>query len=212
MPTTITRTVYQFDELSDAAKEKVRAWWIDNLEAHDYAEWAIQDAEECANILGITFDQTPYRTIGGQTRYEPAVTWGLHGQGSGASFDGTYCYAKGASKAIRRHAPKDETLHAIADQLQLIQRPFMYQLRATAKHSGYHPHSGYMSVDVEHSGDAYRDIGDAANEIQDALRRFADWMYRQIDAGYDDAVSNETVDENIRCNEYTFTADGKCEE
>lgn len=207
-----TKTLYQFSELSDSAKENARNWWRDCMEPHDYADGVIEDAEACANILGITFDQSSYKTVGGQTRYEPDVRWQLHVQGSGASFVGTYCYAKGAHKAIRKHAPQDTILHSIADALMATQKGFQYKLRAVTNVSGYHPHSLSMDVDVTHDADEYKDIGDAEQAVRDALRRFADWIYKQIDEEYTYQSSDETIDENMECNAYTFDVNGKRED
>jgi hypothetical protein len=41
------------------------------------------------------------------------------------------------------------------------------------------------------------------------MRDFADWIYRQLESEYDYANSDESVDENILCNEYEFDENGK---
>src|SRR3546814_2772659 len=51
----------------------------------------------------------------------------LWNQGDGACFEGNYSYARGASAAIRRYAPKDVELQRIADALGAIQRRNFYQ-------------------------------------------------------------------------------------
>ena len=53
---------------------------------------------------------------------------GFASQGDGASFEGQYSHARGAARAIRAHAPKDEELHRIADELQAVQKRNFYQL------------------------------------------------------------------------------------
>lgn len=216
MPKTITRTVvlYQFDELSDEAKEAARDWWRECENEDPSFTGSLEsggDTEECASRLGIEFADRPYKTMGGKDRTEPAIFWsGFSSQGDGASFDGFYRYKAGGAKAIRQHAPEDKTLHRIADDLQAVQKRHGYRLQATCKVSGAHyVHSGCMDVDVFDSRDRYRDLGDDEKIVRDAMREFADWIYAQLQAEYEYAMSDEAVDENIEANEYTFDANGK---
>ncbi len=201
MTRTITKTLYQFDELTDRAKETARQWWRD-LEAQDFdTECTISDAVECARILGIEIDGTPNK---------PRVYWsGFWSQGDGASFTGRYAYVKGAAKAIREHAPQDTELHKIADALQDAQRRHFYRLVAVVTQSRSYVHSHTMGVDVEDSNDSYRDIGDDEDNVRDALHSFADWIYRQLEREYEFNMSDENVDESIRINEYEFDETGK---
>ena len=75
MRTQITiQTLYTFDELSDSAKERAREWWR-NLEAQDWdSSCTIDDAKDCAKIIGILIDD---------------VYWsGFYSQGDGATKSG----------------------------------------------------------------------------------------------------------------------------
>lgn len=199
--------IYTFDELDESAKEKAREWWR-NLENQDFdPDFAYDDFVAVAKILGIEFRTQAVKLYGGGTRNKPCIYWtGFYSQGDGACFDADYSYAKGAAKAIRVYAPKDEMLHRIADDLQAVQKRHFYKLTASTKHSGHYYHSGCMTVDVEHSDDSYRDID--ADDIIQAMRDFADWMYRQLEAEYEYTMSDENVDRSIRCNEYEFEEDG----
>lgn len=49
---------------------------------------------------------------------------------------------------------------------------------------------------------------DAEEEITEALRDLARWLYRSLEKEWDYQSSDEAVDEVIRANRYTFTADG----
>ena len=200
---TLTRTLYQFDELSDKAKETARQWWRD-LEAQDSdASYTIDDSAEIATLLGITLE-------GRRGSPHPAIYWsGFYNQGDGACFEGTYRYAKGAAKAARALAPKDATLHRIADELQAAQQTAFYQLAAVCQHSGHYSHSGCMSVEVERDSPAYQyATKEQDSAVRDALRSFADWIYRQLESEYEYRMSDENVDESIRANEYEFNQDG----
>ena len=127
----------------------------------------------------------------------------------GTCFEGTYRYAKGATKKIRGYAPQDKELHRIADELQAVQRKHFYHLTASMNHSGHYYHSGCMSVDVEHSEDRYRDISDAEDEIKQLMRDFADWIYESLSDEYEYQTSDSAVEEAIRANEYEFDEDGE---
>lgn len=210
MPRTVESTVFQFDELSDTAKEHARDWWrsCESQDWHD-SEYILDDAKAIAEILGIEFNTRQVPLMNGSTRPEPNIYWsGFWSQGDGACFEGSYAYKAGSCKAIRAYAPTDKTLHEIADNLRDIQRKYFYQLRATCRHSGRYQHSGCMSVDVEHADDCWRDIGDAEDDIQDELRNFADWIYSQLETAYFYSMSEKNVDENIRANEYEFDENG----
>lgn len=212
MPHVQTKTVYHFAELDDAAKERARDWWR-TLEQTDFdAEYVIEDAQRMGEILGITFDQRPVKLMNGATRYDPTVYWsGFSSQGDGACFEGRYAYAKGATKAIRKAAPDDKRLHAIADALQVAQKANGYRLEAQCEHSGHYYHSGCMRVEVWSAGDSYRerDLKAGADDaITQAMRDFADWIYRQLETEYEWRMADEQVDDAITANEYDFDEQG----
>lgn len=205
---TITKTLYKFDELSDDAKETARDWWR-NADAIDssFSECVIEDAARMADILGIDLRQRPVKLMNGSTRYDPTIYFsGFSSQGDGACFEGSYRYKLGSVKAIKSEAPQDTTLHAIARDLQNIQRKAFYKLHATIKqHGRYYA----MDIDVYRGDDQYRDISSELEDgIKEALKDFANWIYRQLKQEYDYQNSDENVDESIRINEYEFTENG----
>lgn len=207
---TIETTVYQYDELSDRAKEKAREWYAQCV-FEDSCDWEFVygDAAQVAEILGIDLRQKRVTLMGGGHRYDPCIYFsGFSSQGDGACFEGTYRYAKGAAKKIREHAPRDTELHRIADELQEIQRRNFYRLTASMSHRGHCNHSGCMDVSVEDSEDRYRDVGDAEDAVTQLMRDFADWIYSQLEAEYEYQTSDEAVEEAIRANEYEFDEDG----
>lgn len=207
---TIERTLFTFDELSEEAKERARDWWRSS-EDQDWtgAEYVIENAERVAAILGIEFAQRHVKLMNGNTRPESIIYWsGFSSQGDGACFEGSYTYAKGCTRKIREYAPQDKRLHDIADTLQDAQKRHFYSLVAGMQHSGHYCHSGRMGVSVEDSRDSWRDIGDAEETITQAMRDFADWIYRQLESAYDYNMSDENVDESIRCNQYEFDESG----
>ena len=133
MPEVICTTVYQFPELSDAAKEKARSWYRELGPYDDWWDAVYEDFERVCDILGVSLKTRPVRLMGGGTREKPCIWFsGFWSQGDGAAFEGYLSHAKGATTSIRDYAPQDTTLHGIADRLQAIQRRNFYQLAAEA--------------------------------------------------------------------------------
>ena len=190
--------VFKYEELSDKAKEKALDWYRSlNMDNH-FAEPVIEDAEQVAEVLGIEFA----RRNGSK---EPAVYWsGFWSQGDGASFEGTYRYAKGAAKKVREYAPRDTELHGIADRLQKLQSRIFYRGRFEIRARGYYQHSGTMTA--EWYDPCPDDIGD---DILQELRYFADWIYGKLEEAYEWENSDEVVAENIIANEYEFDEEGR---
>lgn len=203
--------VYQFDELTDDAKEKAREWFREASAGDNYfSENVIEDAAICAAILGINLRTKRVSLMGGGTRLKPCIYWsGFYSQGDGASFEGTYCYAKGARKAIRKHAPQDAELHRIADELQEAQRKYFYAICASIETCGWYSHSHSMQFSVTAERDNMPSIEEAEETIPELMRDFADWIFAQLRQEYEYQNSDECVDENIRANEYEFGEDGK---
>jgi hypothetical protein len=200
MARTETVTVYQFDELSADAKEKAREWWRKASEGDEWWGATYEDAERMAAILGITIDT--------KHGHGPAIYFsGFWSQGDGACFEGRYAYAPGSVQAIKAEAPKDKTLHAIAEALYRVQRPHGYGLTARVSNTGNSSHEYATLIDV-FKGDEEADA-ETAGHVADALRDFMRWIYRSLETEWEYQNADEQVDENIRANEYDFTADGK---
>lgn len=218
---TTTRTVYQFAELSDRAKETARDWWRGVIsESIDWAEYVIdQDAPETAALLGIDMNQHPVKLMNGSTVYRPRIYWSLDRSG-GVGFDAEYRYQPGALAKLLRDRPATYTdrdgnvqpcetnteLHAIARRLQAAQRPNFYGL--TAKIRAGRRDECSISVEV-FDREGYEAAGKAADEIDAALQDFAHWIYSSLQRELDYRMSDEAVDEDITANTYEFNEDGE---
>ena len=211
MPETICTTVYRFEELSNAAKEKARYWYRALGPHDDWWDAVYEDFGRICEILGIEIKTTPVRLMGGSTRQRTCIWFsGFWSQGDGACFEGYWSHAKGASQKIRDYAPKDGVLHAIADRLQAIQRRNFYQLAADVSHRGRYYHEYTMSVEVTRDSPVWQPPTEGAEEIvTEALRDLARWLYRQLEAEYDHFTSDEAIEDAIIVNEYTFTEAGR---
>jgi hypothetical protein len=57
----VTINTYQFDELSDDAKEKAREWWRELVGVEDWSSWVYDDAAEVGiKITGFDIDRGQY--------------------------------------------------------------------------------------------------------------------------------------------------------
>jgi hypothetical protein len=214
MPETIETTVYQFDELSDAAKGKARDWYREASAGDSYfSEYVIDDLVQVAALMGIDIDSRGVNTVGGKTRQEPCVYWsGFSSQGDGACFEARLAYKAGCVAAVKSYAPQDEKLHAIAAAWAAAQKRHFYKIVGHVKHSGRYYHEYCTDFTFEHAdhGPYYEGLDAAAEEeLIEPVRDLMRWTYRQLEQAYEDETSDEQVDENIRINKYTFTADGR---
>lgn len=209
MPKQLTVTAYSFDELSEEAKDKARDKFREHALQYDWWDTIYEDADSLATLMGIDID----RKKGSAT--EPAIEFsGFACQGDGASFTGQWSHKttgpKDGPKDVRDHAPLDEKLHAIADELDRLGWALGPNVRATiSRIDNHYSHDCTVRVDLEDTEDEDREIDeDTRKAVQDALRSFMRWIYKQLEAEYDYRMSNEAIDEDIEANEYLFTAEG----
>ena len=198
MPETIEKTIFAYSELSESAKERARAWWLEGYEGE--ADWIMGEVKQAAEMLGISLKEW------GKSF---AVFWRAgHCQSDGASFSGSYSYAKGALPKIRAEYPKDETLQQIAADLQEAQRRAFWALSATVTSR----RDTSISVDVSDGRTRY---GDTTPELEaavsEAMRDFQQWIYRLAITTHDFETSEENIAESMAANEYRFDEHGRIE-
>lgn len=189
---TIETKVYEFDELSDDAKEKAREWYREGALDYEWWDGVFESAKTAGACLGITVDNIYFS--------------GFSSQGDGACFVGTYAYRKGWRAALRAEFGEAtlEPLEAIGQSLQDAQKRVFYRGTADVrKTSHYYEHENTVRIECD------PDDGELADALTDTLRDFMRWIYRELEKEYDWLNSDEQVDEAIEANEYTFTADGE---
>lgn len=206
---TIEKTVFKFDELDDSAKEKALNYFRES--ACDDSYWYESIYEDCAtifDILGIT-SQRPVKLMNGETRYKPDISFsGFWSQGDGASFEGSYYFKAGCSKAIRAHAPQDSELHAIADGLTAIARRYFYSLSASLdRRSSHYSHENTISIDVE--SERREVTPEDSDSVAELMRDLMRWIYKQLESEYEYQTSDEAITETIEANEYEFDESGR---
>jgi len=202
-------TVYQFDELSDEAKEKAREWYRQgNCDDSFWSECTIDDAKEIGKLLGMDIDNIYFS--------------GFWSQGDGACVEGTWRASDVKADELKEYAPQDEELHRIVDGLAAIAREYPdgdFKVR----HRGHYSHSGCTAFDVElpntqedeleYDSPEFKLLQVKLGEDEDTLielaRDFMNWIYRQLEKEWDYQNSDEQVEESIRCNAYEFLETGE---
>lgn len=207
----ISTTVYQLDELSAPAREKARVWYSEGGLEYDWYSDIYEDFTQVCNILGVRLNARIVTTVGSSHRKKTCVWFsGFCSQGDGACFEGHYRYQPQAARNIRNHAPQDEELHRIADELQAIQQRHFWQLQADIQHRGRYYHAYTMDITVTRHNAAARDVTeDAEHALSEALYDLAHWLYCQLQNEYAWLTSPTAVDEAILANDYTFTESGQ---
>ena len=215
--------VYQYNELSDKAKEKARDWYRrGNCDATYWSKYVNHDAATVAGFLGLDINQTAYKTMGGATKYKPTVYFsGFCSQGDGACIEGTWRASDVKPDKLKEHAPQDEELHRIVDGLAEIAKEYP-DGSFTVKHSGPYPHSGCTHFNIELPCEAFDEaeydspehtrldekISNDGETLKELARDFMNWIYKQLKEEWDYQNSDEQVEESIRANEYEFLEDG----
>lgn len=186
----IEKTVFLFDELSDAAKERAREWFRSVTGDDGYfSESVIDDAKWIGALIGFDVDEIYWR--------------GFWSQGDGACWTGSVAYSTGCAAAVARECPRDSEIQRIAREWHALQRRNFYRVRGSVS-----ANDRYMrtSVDAYRADDCDVIDGDDASKI---VADFADWVYRRLELEYEYQMSDECVDGDIRANEYEFDEDGE---
>lgn len=191
-----TVKVYQFDELSPAAKERAIEWWRERDEFFD--EFVMEDLTRAAALLGVDDAEWAYRLA--------------YSQGDGALFTGRWSGDEVCSaEKLAEYFGGDDgtTLEAIRATLagfrgyhaKLVRRDYLYS------------HEYAVSFDyferLDDDGDVIDHEEDDEAEILYALRCLMRWGYDLLKREYEYQTSDEAVAESITANEMEFTEDGK---
>lgn len=198
---TTTRTLYQYDELNDKAKEKARDWWRE-ASANDtiWQECVIDDAMEWLGYLGFSDVKIAFS--------------GFWSQGDGASFTGIW-RAKDL-QADKASGYGDELKDFIAEFQEIATKYPEASARIT-RVSHHYCHENTVSIECE-GFESEMNVDGADVPVVDETREsiFTDIcrdlmrkIYRDLEKEYEWQNVDEQVEENIRANEYEFTEDGK---
>lgn len=215
MPRTesIERVIYEFKELSDEAKSKARQEFLsDGYPFHDWWDSSYEDFVTCGLLLGISIGMEHSKSKSGHLISIPMIYFsGFCCQGDGASFAGDYSFEPNAVAMITEHAPNDETLKELAEELTVLQVATKLQYGGTyachVSRQGMYYHSRTMTISDamvkdrgrhHPEGDSDYSLDEGLDDAFEAImRRFADWIYGQLNDEYDYLTSDEVLDEQL---------------
>lgn len=204
MPKTIETTVYAYNELSDKAKEKAKAWYSETLDSSDYYH-VQENFEDQLRIIGF---------------YDVVTQWsGFNSQGDGACFTGRFeCsdVATALAKLNEYHNFDKEFLEQAAIILNIANNFNMKgeTLRFRVIHSGrYYHHNSIDLSDVEiqnnETGQTFALSDEGECDIRRACRMLCIDLYKRLDDQNDELYSDEQINETMAANEYTFLENGQ---
>lgn len=181
-------TVYDIEELTGKARERALDWLREGLD-YDWWDSAFEDAQKCASILGIEIGDIYFS------------------MDDGACFNGRFSYAKGWKKALKAYAPIDAELLRIGQELQGIQKHFLYQIGGTVGSNGRYYTTICGSADIN---GRFADVPDSAiDDLSQVFTDFAHWIYRNLEKEWDWLNSEDQLIETAKANDYAFDSEGR---
>jgi hypothetical protein len=186
MSTIIKTEVFKFDELTDSAKEKARDWWRRASEGDNYfSEPTIDEVKgEIGKALGFDVQE---------------VYWsGFSSQGDGACIVGTWRAADVQAAKLQAYAPQDKELARIRKAMRAFARAHRSNT-ANITHRDRYCHAYSVNIEADQDTDTFKEI----------VYDFENWIYRQLELNWEYENSDASIDDCMRANEYTFTAEGK---
>jgi hypothetical protein len=187
--------LYEYDELSEEAQEKVIEKYSDINTNYDWWDTTYEDTKEIGKLMGIDITNIYFS--------------GFSSQGDGACFEGSYQYAKNSVKALKEYAPQDKELHRIAEGLYKLQKEHFYRLQATVKQSGRSYHKYSTDIRIEDAQGYRIELKmTVENELSTLLRDFMEWIYRMLEKEYEYQTAEAQIEETIRANDFQFLKDG----
>lgn len=202
--------VYNFSELSDAAKEEARSWWRESSCGDMNDEFVIEDFVERAAECGWEVSTYDVRLMSGRTCPKPLVWYsGFSCQGDGACFEGRWRADRVDAAAIRPYLDNDTKLLRIVDGFTAFAAKYpegTAKVQQQGRDSNEHNTIFETDTGVENAEDCFphEDEKDFIDLSRDLMR----WLYARLEEEYDYRNSDAVVDDDLQANEYEFTVDG----
>ena len=166
---TTTRTLYKFDELTDAAKEEARNWYRESGLDYEWWEYTYDDAERIG--LKITAFDLDRRGVDGNFIASAEET---------------------AHRIEKEHGEKCETFTDAKAYLEARDKVIEQWER---DENGDFVNQDRLDISLDALDSNF--LHTLCEDYRIMLKHEAEYM-----------ESNESIDENIRCNEYEFTEEG----
>lgn len=202
---TKTVNLYEFNELSDSAKEKARQWFREASCGDSYwSESTIEEATEQAQYMG--FD------------VEGILFSGFSCQGDGACFTGEW-NAKNfqPNKVADGWGESDATaqIKRIGGVFEEFSREYP-NLQVKISHRDRYYHERSVDYDFHFCDENGYDMDWPEKFCERSFKETCvdlfKWIYRQLEKEHEYQNDDEQVDESILANEYTFLISGERED
>lgn len=228
MPRTKEITVYKFQELSPAAKDRVRHWLNDH--DNDWWDYIYEDFIKVAECLGFEVSYrtrqvvgTAYPRPGGPTQIHDPEIYFSGNYGWTAGFKGRWRFldATKAEEKIKEHASEDELLHRIARVLEEEMAKFacvgldviIREGDIYADISGNEHGIGDIEVcwisDYELTEEQEQAAYGLHATVEATAKDLARWLAKQLEEEDRYRYSDEYVQEMCEGNDYEFDEDGE---
>lgn len=212
--------VYQFDELSEGAKEKALNDARDMEVA--FPDWwhAVYDQwTEKLEEIGYTLKTRAVGLMGGGTRHDPDIQFtGFWSQGDGASFTSYVDVDK-----VAERIGMDDDLARLRDLLRDGEWDpegeddvDLFEVSIDRSRSAHYVHEMTMTRSVHPwylDADTRTEEQQIANRLADAIlddaREQAQELYKSLEQEHEFLTSDEVVAEGLQANEVEFTEDGE---
>ena len=185
--------IYTFDELDEKAKDTAREWFRTDYPDYNWWEPIYYDFIVKVEKYGIELEENDIRFSG------------FYSQGDGASF---VCDDVDLDKFLSYTGIKIK--HGLKkifiDNTQLF----------IGRTSSHYCHENTVQVNV-----CYQDIGDyridkylndiaenICGKLEELKNNLCNDLYKDLESCYYDLLSDDSIDDNIICNEYEFYKDG----
>ena len=220
MPTEITITAYEFNELQETAKKRAREKLVELVTSYNWWDIVYEDAKADAKELGFDIEDIRFS--------------GFWSQGDGASWTGYVDLLV----FIEKHADKESaTLGQDMTLCELMRNGWVFTRMEINRRSFHYAHENTMNYEYEsYDLDSIRDTpqvlekgimaGASVSQLldsfdvdahidtwlekaHDAAKDYARKIYRQLEAEYEGLVTDEYLTEFAAANEYLFDAQGR---
>jgi len=217
---TVTVTAYEFDELSDSAKENAREWFRSgSCDENFWSECMLEEAAREGELMGIDFALRERKNMKGEPLPgAPKIYWsGFWSQGDGACFEGTWRASDVKADKVADgwgEDPATTEIKRIAAEFERIAKAYP-DSSFTVKHSGSYSHENCTVFDFHDDNDGEdwpeekREAwGEECENLKENAKDFMRWIYRQLEKEYEYQNSNEAVDYQMKNNDHLFTTEG----
>ena len=189
MPKIIEKLAYEYNELSDKVKQKLKDRYCEHVEV----DFEVECLETILEELGFSSPKIAYS--------------GFWSQGDGASFTcDNWQYKKGMLAYIKQNYPTWTSLHLIAKELQSLSKKTGY----TLEFSVYRTNHRYCHENIVECGFGYNEYDEKIQDyVGDAVKKLCKTLYDSIKKSYYDATSDEAIADFYTSNEYLFDENGR---